>query len=122
MHAITADLHMSRGIAAKIKSKYPLHATKQHHPARTLRPGEVLTQLDEASNTFLLHVITKYHSRDKLCWNPNQFLITYLQGLRGALELCKKHDILELHMPRMGCSLDQLEWSFVEYKIHEICN
>jgi hypothetical protein len=120
MHAVAADLKMSRGFAAKVKRKFPVPSTDLP-PARLLQPGHVVTQHDTETNTTIMHVITKFRSQHKIWQNPNQFLSNYLQGLRGALETCKNSRITHLAMPRMGCNLDQLDWRYVEFKIHQIC-
>jgi hypothetical protein len=120
MHAVAADLKMSRGFAAKVKRKFPV-SSNDLPPARLLQPGYVVTQHDTETNTTIMHVITKFRSHHKIWQNPNQFLSNYLQGLRGALETCKSSRITHLAMPRMGCNLDQLDWRYVEFKIHQIC-
>jgi O-acetyl-ADP-ribose deacetylase (regulator of RNase III) len=112
MHAVAADLKMSRGFAAKVKRKFPMHATDLP-PARLLQPGHVVTQHNTETNTTIMHVVTKFRSHHKIWQNPNQFLSNYSQGLKGALETCKNSRITHLAMPRMGCNLDQLDWRYV---------
>jgi hypothetical protein len=121
MHAVAADMKMSRGFADKVRRKYPM-PPNDSSSARLLQPGDVVHQFDDPTQTRILHVVTKHKSKHKLWQNPNQFLVNYLQGLRGALEICKSSNVTHLSMPRMGCNLDQLDWRFVEYKINQICH
>jgi O-acetyl-ADP-ribose deacetylase (regulator of RNase III) len=110
-HAVAADLHCSAGIALQIKTKFgPPTISKDIN----LKPGDVVENKTNKSDTTVLNVVTKYESRHKLHQNPNQFIKNFNRGLIGLRRYCKTNTVKQLAIPRIGSGLDQLSWVYVE--------
>ena len=108
-HCISADAAMLGGIAAQFKRRF---RGVQEILSQKARPGEmaVLTRGDR----YIYYLVTK-----KNVWD-----LPELPMLRRSLEAmkahCKKNDVVELAMPKIGCGIDQLRWEDVEKVVRDV--
>lgn len=98
-HCISADMHMGAGIAKKIKEKYRTDTSNTNEA----KIGDVITQVVE--DKLILHVVTKSKYYEPFpTWN------NYKLGIKNLLKICEEKSIDKLHIPKLGCGLDALNW------------
>lgn len=108
-HCVSADLAMSAGIAISFKKKFNNVAQLK---SQNKNVGEVAILKD--NKRFIFYLITKEHYYGKPTYES---LWRCLKELR---ELVCKNNIKFLALPRLGCGLDQLQWSIVKPMINFI--
>nr|WPV71127.1 MAG: replicase [Ips virga-like virus 1] len=111
-HCISADAKMSKGIALKIKEKYP--ARRNIFQNATVRDVIIQKAQDESSYTFsriIYHLVTKECYFHKPTQNDFRF------AMKKLLDACIAKGISHLAVPRLGSGLDKLPWSFVEEQL-----
>jgi hypothetical protein len=113
LHMVAADVPQvgaSAGIAAEIFQSFPVpevpHGFKK-------RPGAVLTQPLEGTDTTIHHVMYKQRSVDKCRWAPEAYLENMDRGFDGIVELIKANKLSEVWMPRVLCGCDHMQWPVI---------
>ena len=108
-HCVSADLKMGKGIAKKIRERFIPHVKNYKY---TKHVGGMLTT--KYKYGYIYNLVTKKRFFDK----PR------LQDIRSALIRMKLYAIrnreYEIHMPRIGCGLDQLCWDDVKKIIEDL--
>ena len=73
-----------------------------------------MVQLKLPDARFIYYLITKK------CYNDKPTYDSLRSSLRAMRAHCESHAVARLAMPRIGCGLDQLEWSRVRRIIDEV--
>ncbi|XP_045482836.1 uncharacterized protein LOC123686668 [Harmonia axyridis] len=101
-HCVAQDLRMSRGIAVVFRKKFGRVSELVRQKPQL---GKALKLFDR--QRFLFYLITKELSHKKPSY---QELWRTLLSLREEI---MKHNVKKLAIPKLGCSLDQLNWRIV---------
>jgi hypothetical protein len=99
---------MSRGIAAKLTPLFEISNTrKQMIAQRAQRLGTVVVYTDPRTNRKLFNLMTKtlHHGKPKM-----KDLVSAIHALKVQ---CEIHGVDEIHIPKIGCGLDKLDWEEV---------
>ncbi|XP_051800419.1 ADP-ribose glycohydrolase OARD1-like [Acanthochromis polyacanthus] len=101
-HCISADCRMGAGIAVLFKQKFKgvSELLKQRKA-----PGQCAVLLREGR--FIYYLVTKQRAFHKPTYSS---LLHSLEDMRSH---CIRNGVHKLSMPRIGCGLDQLEWTEV---------
>ena len=113
-HCISSDFRLGRGIARIFRRKYPRIMELQN--LQIGRGGFVYLSV---GRRYVYNLITK----DRYYQKPSYV------DLRRSLESMRSHvvsrGVSRISIPRLGCGLDQLEWSVVKQILFEVfvdCN
>jgi hypothetical protein len=104
-HCVSACFTMGAGIALEFRRRFGNQAELLKQKVSI---GGVATLKDPATGTLLCYLVTKAHYWQKPTYSS---LVRSLLELR---QLCVKHHIYTLCIPRLGCGLDRLEWDKVK--------
>ncbi|ALL52882.1 polyprotein [Xingshan cricket virus] len=128
LHCISADKAMSAGLAEKIDLKWgirdrlppapdigiayavPCQGSDMEGCARTTFPNQQPAP-SEAHGGWVINMVTKSKKHNKPLLN------TVVSTLHNALRQCDRLGVREIHLPRIGCGLDRLDWSQVREAI-----
>ncbi|CAG8812321.1 23493_t:CDS:1 [Cetraspora pellucida] len=101
-HCVSQDLRMGKGIAKLFKEKFNgFNELKQQDK----KVGEVAYLHRE--NRYIFYLITKFSAWDK----PTED--DFKKSLVELRNLCEKHGVTRLSLPRIGAGLDGLRLDFV---------
>lgn len=109
-HCISADFGMGKGIVVEFNKKFDMkNKLKQLYPnyLQTWTNGDCLKE----GKVFNLITKERYYGKPTL--------ITLKSALIKMKEICLKENITKIAMPKIGCGLDQLNWSDVKRLLFE---
>lgn len=104
-HCISADFGMGKGIVIEFNKRFDMkNKLKQLYPnyLQTWTNGDCLKE----EKVFNLITKERYYGKPTL--------ITLKNALIKMKEICLKENITKIAMPKIGCGLDQLNWSDVK--------
>ena len=105
-HCVSADFHMSAGVARPIKHRF---GGVRELLAQRRRVGEVAYLFRD--NRIIFYLVTRRRYYD----------LPTLNALRSCLrvlaQLCYHFEITRLSISRLGCGLDRLNWNQVKSEI-----
>lgn len=102
---------MGKGIAVEFRRRF---GRIQELQAQTPLVGKTVVLSVLPPTRAVFYLITKQHYWDLPSYK------TLKDALVSLKAKCKKQDIQELAMPRIGCGLDKLQWSQVESLLVEV--
>lgn len=111
-HCISEDCALGAGIAVEFQRRFKIRDILKEYirnePKRYPR-----TIWTNTMGRLVFNMITK----EKYWHKPTRenFELT----LEELIDLCKQLNVHKLGMPRIGCGLDRLQWSWVKNKIEE---
>jgi hypothetical protein len=108
-HCVSADFHMSAGIAARFQERFGHRTYLQTVPSAI---GDVVAV--PAGPLVIFYLVTKARYYHRPTYGA---LWTTLSALRRQ---CVLLGIRRVSVPRLGCGLDHLEWSKVRALIRRI--
>jgi len=108
-HCVSQDLKMGMGIAVEFKKQFK-------------GTGELTDQNKEVGECAYLKRDSRYifYLITKKVYNHKPNYVVLEKCLKELLELCKRFNIQELAMPRIGSGLDNLDWSIVSRIIDDV--
>lgn len=109
-HCISADFGMGKGIVVEFNKRFDMkNKLKQLYPnyLQTWTNGDCLKE----GKVFNLITKERYYGKPTL--------ITLKSALIKMKEICLKENITKIAMPKIGCGLDQLNWSDVKRLLFE---
>ena len=114
VHCISEDCQMGAGIAVEFQKRFLLREKlrkfiynyKEHYPC-------AIGCRIPYNGRIIFNMITKKNYWDK----PTKE--NFEKALDHLVCLCKRKNVTKLGMPRIGCGLDRLQWSWVKSKIEE---
>ena len=109
-HCVSADFHMGVGVAKQVKTRYPTTYPKDVNHKK--RP--VFAQWIEGERRYVYHLVTKQRYFEKPTYESVK---TSLQQMRTHAEWS---GVDRISLPRIGCGLDQLNWSEIKSLIKEV--
>lgn len=112
VHCISEDCALGAGIAVEFQRRFKIRdILKKHIRNETKRyPCTIWTN---TMGRLVFNMITKEKYWHKpTCGN-------FELALEELIELCKQLNVRKLGMPRIGCGLDRLQWTWVKRKIEE---
>ena len=109
-HCVSADFHMGVGVAKQVKTRYPTTYPKDVNHKRQ----PVFAQWIEGERRYVYHLVTKQRYFEKPTYESVK---TSLQQMRTHAEWSGVHRI---SLPKIGCGLDQLNWSEIKSLIKEV--
>ena len=102
---------MGRGIALQFKKKYPENAKfyEKSCKHKIVMPGKMLVyeQNGLLNPKFIINFPTKRH------WRGESRIDDISNGLDNLVEVIKKHNIMSIALPPLGCGLGGLKWGDV---------
>lgn len=113
VHCISHDCALGAGIAAEFEKRFGIKSLlKEFIQVKKVQyyPHVIWTH---TASRFVLNMITK----EKYWHKPT--CEDFELALDDLVELCKGSNVHKLGMPKIGCGLDQLQWSWVKSKIEE---
>lgn len=108
-HCVSRDLAMGKGIAKTFKS---LFGGVDELRAQQKRIGECAYL--SVGKRFVYYLVTK----ERYFHKPTQASLRAC--LLNLLELCQKHGVRQLAVPRLGCGLDGMQWRNVKPMIADV--
>jgi O-acetyl-ADP-ribose deacetylase (regulator of RNase III) len=110
-HCVSEDLRMGAGIAVQFKKRF-----NQLDKLVAQKPtiGKCVYLNDINNRRFIFYMITK----EKYFHKPTYGSLK--ECLLNLKDLCLELNVNKLSMPRIGCGLDALNWTYVSNLIHEI--
>ena len=109
-HCVSADFHMGIGVAKQVKTRYPTTYPKDVDHKRQ----PVFAQLIEGERRYVYHLVTKQRYFEKPTYESVK---TSLQQMRTHAEWS---GVDRISLPRIGCGLDQLNWSEMRSLIKDV--
>ena len=104
-HCISADFALGAGIAKVIDMKYDVRSKLINNPVYKKSYLDGNGYVIATGRVF--NLVTKARYSDKPTYS------SLSNALSKLAELCKCRKIDTIHMPRIGCGLDRLNWNFV---------
>ncbi|KAJ8964160.1 hypothetical protein NQ314_005087 [Rhamnusium bicolor] len=98
-HCVSADMHMSKGIARSFKKKFQ---SQDFLLSQQQGPGGVAFLSD--SSRYIYYLVTKKHFSDKPTYDGLYLSLLHLKTV------VLTHGVTKLTIPALGCGLDGLEW------------
>ena len=109
-HCVSADFHMGTGIAKQVKTRYPTTYLKYiDHKTQPL-----FAQWIEQERRYVYHLVTKQRYFEKPTYESVK---TSLQQMRIHAEWS---GVKRISLPRIGCGLDELNWSEIRSLIKDV--
>ena len=109
-HCVSAEFHMGVGVAKQVKTRYPTTYPKDVNHKRQ----PVFAQWIEGERRYVYHLVTKQRYFEKPTYESVK---TSLRQMRTHAEWSGVHRI---SLPRIGCGLDQLNWSEMRSLIEDV--
>ena len=111
-HCISEDCALGAGIAVEFQRRFKIRdILKEHIRNESKRyPRTIWTN---TMGRLVFNMITK----EKYWHKPIRE--NFELALEELIDLCKQLNVHKLGMPRIGCGLDRLQWSWVKNKIEE---
>lgn len=111
-HCISEDCALGAGIAVEFQRRFKIRDILKEYirnePKRY--PRTIWT------NT-MGHLVFNMITKEKYWHKPTRE--NFELALEELIDLCKQLNVHKLGMPRIGCGLDRLQWSWVKNKIEE---
>ena len=111
-HCISEDCALGAGIAVEFQRRFKIRDILKEYirnePKRY--PHTISTN---TMGRFIFNMITK----EKYWHKPTRE--NFELALEELIDLCKQLNVHKLGMPRIGCGLDRLQWSWAKNKIEE---
>ena len=109
-HCVSADFHMGTGLAKQVKTRYATTYPKDiDHKTQPL-----FAQWIEQERRYVYHLVTKQRYFEKPTYESVK---TSLQQMRIHAEWS---GVKRISLPRIGCGLDQLNWSEIRSLIKDV--
>lgn len=106
-HCVSEDLKMGAGIAVIFKKKYN---RIQELLSQKKKVGDVAF-LKYEDNIYIFNLITKSK------FNHKPTMSDMKKSLDELAKLCLRYNVKNLDMPKIGCGLDKLNWTYVKQSI-----
>lgn len=102
---------MGKGLALDFKKRYPMNFIlyKDICDQGKLKPGYVYWTRDITTNTTIINFATKDHWKD---YSRSEWIDSGCMKLRQYL-IDNPHNIKDIAIPKLGCGLGGLDWSYV---------
>lgn len=113
VHCISHDCALGAGIAAEFERRFKIKNLLKEFIQIKKIPYYPHVIWTHAVGCFVLNMITK----EKYWHKPTRE--DFELELDDLVELCENSNVHKLGMPRIGCGLDRLQWSWVKSKIEE---
>lgn len=113
VHCISHDCALGAGIAAEFERRFKIKGLlKEFIYVKKIQyyPHVIWTN---TTGPLILNMITK----EKYWHKPTRE--SFELALEDLVDLCEQLNVHKLGMPRIGCGLDRLQWSWVKSKIEE---
>lgn len=110
-HCISADFKMGAGVALEVRKRWINKFPSQ-------REGQVGScfPVEIEEGRYIFNLITKN------CYWEKPVLNSLRWALAHMFALMKSCGVKSVSCPRIGCGIDQLEWSQVNTLLQEFCN
>ena len=109
-HCVSADFHMGAGVAKQVKTRY--HTTYPKDIDHKSQP--LFAQWVKQERRYVYHLVTKRRYFEKPTYESVK---TSLQQMRIHAEWS---GVRRISLPRIGCGLDQLNWSEITSLIKDV--
>ena len=109
-HCVSADFHMGTGVAKQVKMRYPTTYPKDVNHKKQ----PIFAQWIEGEHRYVYHLVTKQRYFEKPTYESVK---TSLQQMRTHAEWS---GVDRISLPRIGCGLDQLNWSEMRSLIKDV--
>ena len=109
-HCISADFKMGAGVALEVRkrwiNKFP-----------SMREGQVGScfPVEIEKGRYIFNLITKNYYWEKPVLNSLRWALAHM------FALAKSGEVKNISCPRIGCGIDQLEWSKVKTILEDFC-
>lgn len=113
VHCISHDCALGAGIAAEFERRFKIKNLLKEFIQIKKIPYYPHVIWTHTVGCFVLNMITK----EKYWHKPTRE--DFELALDDLVELCENSNVHKLGMPRIGCGLDRLQWSWVKSKIEE---
>lgn len=102
---------MGKGLALEFKKRFPMNFElyKDICDQGKLKPGYIYWTRDITTNTIIINFATKDHWKD---YSKSEWIDSGCMKLRQYL-IDNPHDIKDIAIPKLGCGLGGLDWSYV---------
>lgn len=113
VHCISHDCALGAGIAAEFEKRLGMKSLLKEFiqvKKEQYFPHVIWTN---TAGRLVLNMMTK----EKYWYKPTHE--SFELALDDLVEVCKNLNVHKLGMPRIGCGLDRLQWSWVKNKIEE---
>lgn len=102
---------MGKGLALEFKKRYPMNFIlyKDICDQGKLKPGYIYWTRDITTNTIIINFATKDHWKD---YSRSEWIDSGCMKLRQYL-IDNPNDIKDIAIPKLGCGLGGLDWSYV---------
>lgn len=107
VHCISLDCAMGAGIALTFRETFPRMKNILLHTVAENNIQYPFTILYEGGSNKIFNLITK----EKYWYKPTYYTIS--SCIKQLRDMCSKHNIKYLAMPKIGCGLDKLQWNKV---------
>ena len=104
-HCISADFALGAGIAKIIDQKYDVRSKLINNP--------VYKKSCSDGNGYVIATGQVFNLVTKAKYNDKPTYASINNALIKLAELCKCRKIDTIHMPKIGCGLDKLNWNIV---------
>uniref|UniRef100_A0A3P9NHP6 O-acyl-ADP-ribose deacylase 1 n=1 Tax=Poecilia reticulata TaxID=8081 RepID=A0A3P9NHP6_POERE len=108
-HCVSEDLRMGKGIAVLFKKNFG-RTSELKEQKNLVGQCAVLTH----DQRFIYYLITKKKASQKPTY------VDFRQSLEDMKSPCLEYNVKRISLPRIGCGLDQLEWSKVLQILQEV--
>lgn len=103
-HCISGDFVLGAGIAKEIDKRYEVKKVLKSNPNfKKYQSGVGYVLVTD--KVFNLVTKEKYWEKPNYC--------TLEKCLETLMQMCIGHHLRSIHMPRIGCGLDRLDWKIV---------